>query len=53
MYRADGRDRPAQDPAMVVALLLYNYAFGVRSSRAIERRVHGGRAVSGGRHPDA
>jgi transposase len=37
-YRADGRGRPAHDPAMMVALLLYNYAVGVRSSRRIERR---------------
>ena len=37
-YRADGRGRPAHDPGMMVALLLYNYAVGVCSSRAIERR---------------
>jgi transposase len=37
-YRADGHGRPAHDPGMMVALLLYNYAVGVRSSRAIERR---------------
>jgi len=37
-YRADGHGRPAHDPAMMSALLLYNYAVGVRSSRAIERR---------------
>jgi transposase len=37
-YRADGSGRPAHDPAMMVALVLYNYAVGVRSSRAIERR---------------
>jgi transposase len=37
VYRGDGRARPAYDPAMVVALLLYAYARGVRSSRAIER----------------
>ena len=37
-YRADGRGRAAHDPAMMVALLLYAYAIGVRSSRAIERR---------------
>src|SRR3954447_21430512 len=36
-YRADGRSRPAFDPAMMVALLLYAYARGIRSSRAIER----------------
>jgi transposase len=37
-YRADGSGRPAHDPSMMVALVLYNYAVGVRSSRAIERR---------------
>jgi len=37
VYRGDGRARPAYEPAMVVALLLYAYARGVRSSRAIER----------------
>ena len=36
-YRADGRSRPAFDPAMMVALVLYAYARGTRSSRAIER----------------
>ena len=37
-YRADGHGRPAHDPAVMTALLLYDYAVGVRSSRAIERR---------------
>ncbi len=37
-YRADGHGRPAHDPAMMVALLLYAYAIGERSSRRIERR---------------
>ena len=37
-YRADGHGRAAHDPAMMVALLLYSYACGERSSRAIERR---------------
>src|SRR5919109_1510993 len=37
-YRADGHGRPAHHPAMMTALVLYNYAVGVRSSRAIERR---------------
>src|SRR5215207_7662633 len=36
-YRGDGRSRPAYEPAMMVALILYAYARGVRSSRAIER----------------
>jgi transposase len=37
-YRADGSGRPAHDPGMMVALLLYGYAVGERSSRRIERR---------------
>ena len=36
-YRVDGRARPAYEPAMMVALILYAYARGTRSSRAIER----------------
>src|SRR5204863_5633136 len=36
-YRGDGRSRPAYEPVMIVALILYAYARGVRSSRAIER----------------
>jgi transposase len=36
-YRRDGRSRPAYDPARMVALLLYAYARGTRSSRQIER----------------
>jgi transposase len=37
-YREDGWGRAAHDPGMMVALLLYAYAVGERSSRAIERR---------------
>ena len=36
-YRSDGHGRPAYDPRMMVALLLYAYARGNRSSRGIER----------------
>src|SRR5918994_4193717 len=36
-YRSDGHGRPAYDPRMMVALLLYAYAKGNRSSRGIER----------------
>src|SRR5215218_7298025 len=36
--RVDGHGRPAHDPAMMMALLLYCYAIGERSSRRIERR---------------
>src|SRR4051794_21380633 len=38
VYRVDGHGRPAHDPAMMVALLLYARAIGERSSRRIERR---------------
>src|SRR3954453_10541022 len=37
-YRRDGWGRPAYDPRVVVALVLYAYAGGVGSARAIERR---------------
>jgi transposase len=37
-YRDDGWGRAAFEPAMMVALLLYAYAVGERSSRGIERR---------------
>ncbi len=37
-YRADGHGRAAHDPAMMVALIVYAYAIGERSSRRIERR---------------
>src|ERR671939_2194804 len=37
-YRLDGQGRAAHEPAMMVALLLYSYALGERSSRRIERR---------------
>jgi transposase len=37
-YRDDGWGRAAHDPAMMVALLVYAYAIGERSSRRIERR---------------
>jgi transposase len=37
-YREDGWGRAAFEPQMMVALLLYSYAVGERSSRGIERR---------------
>jgi transposase len=36
-YRANGQGRAAYEPSMMVALLLYAYARGNRSSRGIER----------------
>jgi transposase len=37
-YRADGHGRAAFDPEMMVALLLYAYCQGERSSRVVEKR---------------
>jgi transposase len=37
-YRSDGWGAAAHDPQMMVALLIYAYAIGVRSARGIERR---------------
>ena len=37
-YRSDGRGGAAYSPAMMVALLVYAYSVGERSSRSIERR---------------
>src|SRR5215211_3042301 len=39
-YRQDGRGRAAHEPVMMVALLVYAYATGVRASRGIERHCH-------------
>jgi transposase len=39
-YRADGWGRAAYHPAMMVKVLLYAYAVGIRSSREIERSLH-------------
>jgi len=54
-YRADGHGRAAFDPGMMVALLLYGYCQGERSSRVIERRCVrdvGYRVITGGLNPD-
>jgi transposase len=54
-YRRDGHGRPAHDPAMMTALVLYNYALGIRSSRVIERRCVEDvacRVISANRQPD-
>jgi transposase len=55
VYRADGHGRPAMDPAWMLALLLYGYTVGERSSRRIERRCAEDvafRVICGGRLPD-
>ena len=46
-YRDDGCGRAAQDPAMMVALLVYAYAIGVRSSRGDRAALPRGRRVPG------
>jgi transposase len=54
-YRSDGQGRPAFDPGLMVALVLYCYCKGVRSSRAIEMATWddvGARVICGGLHPD-
>ena len=54
-YRQDGWGRAAHEPAMMVALLLYAYAIGERSSRRIERRCHEDvacRVICANRTPD-
>jgi hypothetical protein len=53
--REDGWGRAAFEPAMMVALLLYAYAVGERSSRGIERRCREDvafRVIMGSRIPD-
>jgi transposase len=55
VYRDDGQGRAAHDPAVMVALLVFSYAVGVRSSRAIERRCVedvASRVVAGNLAPD-
>jgi len=37
-HREDGWGRAAYDPSMMITLLMYAYAIGVRSAREIERR---------------
>jgi transposase len=54
-YRADGHGRAAFDPEMMVALLLYGYCQGERSSRVIEKRCVRDvacRVICGGPYPD-
>ncbi len=46
-YRADGWGRAAHNPSMMLALLLYAYCLGERSSRRIEARCRQDVAFSG------
>jgi transposase len=54
-YRADGQGNTAYHPRMMVALVMYCYCKGIRSSRAIEMATWddvGARVICGGLHPD-
>lgn len=54
-YREDGWGRAAYEPSMMVALLLYAYSLGERSSRQIERLCEvdiAFRVVTANRRPD-
>ena len=54
-YRADGHGRAAYAPRMLLAVLLYGYCTGIRSSRQIERGCHEDiafRVLSGNSAPD-
>jgi transposase len=48
-YRVDGHGRPAYEPSMMVALRLYAYARGNRSSRGIERECREDVAIGSSR----
>src|ERR687885_804915 len=54
-HRVDGRCGPPYDPAMMVAVLVYAYARGIRSSRMIERACEEDvafRVLAGQQRPD-
>ena len=54
-YRSDGWGVAAYDPGMMVAILLYAYCLGLRSSRRIARALEedvGLRVVAANRQPD-
>lgn len=54
-YREDGTGQAAYDPGMMVALMLYAYCVGERSSRRIERlceRDIGFRVIAANEQPD-
>ena len=51
----DPRGTRPYSPSMMVALLIYGYCLGLRSSRKIERATHEDiafRVLAGGQHPD-
>ena len=54
-YRSDGWGAAAYDPGMMVAILLYTYYLGLRSSRRIARALEedvGFRVVAANQQPD-
>jgi len=54
-FRVDGKGGAGYDPAMMLAVLLYAYATGERSSRRIERRLREDvayRVLAANHHPD-
>jgi transposase len=54
-YRADGQGRRAFHPRLMVALVMYCYCKGIRSSRAVEMATWddvGARVICGNLHPD-
>src|SRR5205823_6127966 len=54
-YRADGQGKTAYHPRTMVALVMYCYAKGIRSSRAVEMATFddvGARVICAGLHPD-
>jgi len=54
-YRADGHGRAAYEPSLMVALVLYAFASGQRSSRVIERHCRQDvayRVITGNLVPD-
>jgi transposase len=54
-YRADGQGQKAYHPRLMVALIMYCYCKGIRSSRAVEMATYddvGARVICGNLHPD-
>ncbi len=54
-YRTDGLGNTAYDPSMMVALYIYAYSHGIRSSRRIEQLCEqdvGARVITGNEVPD-
>jgi transposase len=54
-YRADGQGKRAYHPRLMVALIMYCYCTGIRSSRAVEIATYddvGARVICENYHPD-